>query len=72
MEDLLYKLNDFFPLTPEGHIKKYLHHHYNSLSKCLENQLYSSGFYHLHLIYMMIIYFQIERILKNISKEYKL
>ena len=68
MEELLYKLEKFFPLTPaDGLIKKYLAHHYNNLLKCIENQLYSSGFYHLHLIYMMIIYFQIERILETMS-----
>lgn len=69
MEELLYELEILFPLNPDSPIKKYLHHHEIHLSKCIKNQLYSSGFYHLHLIYMTLIYIQIERILNNVSAQ---
>ena len=69
MEEIVYEFGIFFPLNPDSPIKKYLHHHEKHLLKCIKNQLYSSGFYHLHLIYMKLIYVQIERILNNITPQ---
>ena len=66
MEDL-HKLSNLFPLNPDSPINEYLNYHYKSLSDCVKHKLYSSSFYHLHLIYMTLIYIQIERILNNIS-----
>ncbi len=67
MEELIYKMENFYPLNPDSPIKGYLKHHSENLSNCVENNLYSSGFYHLHLCFMTVIYTQIERILSNIS-----
>ena len=67
MEDLIYKLQSFVPLNTNSDIKQYLEHQFEHLSTCIDNDLYSSSFYHLHLIYMILIYTQIERIFKNIT-----
>ena len=67
MKELVYKMDDFYPLNPGSPMKGYLEHHSKNLSNCIENNLYSSGFYHLHLTFMTLIYAQIERIFSNIS-----
>ena len=72
MEDLIYKLQTFTPLNASSDMKQYLDHQFKHLSACMGNNLYSSSFYHLHLIYITLIYIQVARIFKHItSKERK-
>ena len=59
----IYFLKEFKPLRPNFNIQIYLENHSNALETCIQKQLYSSGFYHLHLIYMTIIYFHVGRII---------
>ena len=67
MEELFYELEDFLPLDIGSPMKEYLGHHTRALFQCIERKLYSSSYYHLHLIYMALIYIQVERILNNVD-----
>ena len=71
MSYLLGEIEDFIPLNSGSPINEYLTHHLQSLSKCRENQLYSSAFYHLHLVYMTLVYVQIERIFEYMTPKEK-
>lgn len=71
MEELI-ELLDFFPygiVDPE--LNKYYTHQIEHVQSCYENELYSSAFTHLHLIYMLFIYIQLNRITDQYENEYK-
>ena len=62
MEELI-ELDNLFPIYLEDiELKKYLNHHMSHLKLCYENNLFSSGYPHLHIIYMLFIYFQLTRV----------
>lgn len=72
MEEL-YKLASYFPYSfSDSTLKKYFEHHYKACYKCAENNLYSSAYSHLHILYMTFVYVQLLRISKEKSREFKL
>lgn len=71
MEDL-YEFGKFFPYsTTDEVLNNYVEHHIGSLYKCVENELFSSAYSHLHLLYMAFIYIQLLRIAREKKKEFE-
>lgn len=71
MEEI-YELKAFFPLViDDSNVQIYLNHHISHLQKCCENELYSSAYPHLHILYMTFVYFQLLRIAKEKVNEFK-
>lgn len=71
MEDT-YEFGRFFPYgTTDDTLNKYIEHHIVSLNSCVENELYSSAYSHLHLLYMAFIYIQLLRIAREKKKEFE-
>jgi hypothetical protein len=70
MEDI-YSLAKYFPLsTSDEALSKYLTHHLENINKCVENELYSSAYSHLHLLYMAFVYIQLLRIAKENEEQF--
>ena len=64
--DEVYELSRFFPQgTTDESLNKYIDHHLASVSRCIDNELYSSAYSHMHLLYMSFIYIQLLRIAKE-------
>lgn len=71
MEEV-YELSRFFPQgTTDQSLNSYIDHHLASVSRCIDNELYSSAYSHLHLLYMSFIYIQLLRIAKEREEEIK-
>ena len=71
MEEV-YELSRFFPQgTTDESLNSYIDHHLASVSRCIDNELYSSAYSHLHLLYMSFIYIQLLRIAKEREEEIK-
>lgn len=71
MEDL-YEFNKFFPYgTTDEMLNSYIEHHIGSLNKCADNELFSSAYAHLHLLYMAFIYIQLLRIARDKKTEFE-
>jgi len=72
MEEL-FELNKYFPFVIiDPIVRNYIRHHLEHLQKCVENNLYSSAYPHLHIIYMSFVYIQLLRIYREKEKEFKL
>ncbi len=71
MEDV-YNLDKYFPsgLGVEQ-LDEYVGHHLASITSCIENQLNSSAYSHLHLLYMAFVYIQLLRIAREKEKEFE-
>lgn len=65
MSDEIIEFWGYFPIQIEPELRGYVDHHIGHLQKCCENGLYSSGYPHLHIIYMTFVYFQLLRIAKE-------
>jgi len=71
--DEIYTLSQYFPLSSsDPTLEKYLDHHLGACLKCSENELYSSAYSHLHILYMIFVYVQLLRIAKEKVKEFDL
>lgn len=71
MEDI-YSLGRFFPSGVAVELlDEYVGHHLSSATRCVENELYSSAYSHLHLLYMAFIYIQLLRIAREKKKEFE-
>ena len=71
--DKIYTLSQYFPLSSsDTTLKKYLDHHLGACLKCSENELYSSAYSHLHILYMIFVYVQLLRIAKEKVQEFDL
>jgi hypothetical protein len=71
--DEIYTLLQYFPLrSSDPTLDKYLDHHLGACLKCGENELYSSAYSHLHLLYMIFVYVQLLRIAKEKAQEFDL
>jgi hypothetical protein len=71
--DEIYTLSQYFPLsTYDPILEKYLDHHIGAFIKCSENDLYSSAYSHLHILYMIFVYINLLRIAKEKSQEFDL
>lgn len=71
MEDI-YEFGRFFPYgTSDETLNNYVSHHILSINGCIENELYSSAYSHLHLLYMAFIYIQLLRIARAKEKEFE-
>lgn len=69
MYDEVARLADYLPIqSKDPRISELIRHHYDHLLRCVENDLYSSGLVHLHILYMIFVYIQIQRI-ANINKD---
>ena len=69
--DEIYTLSQYFPLSSsDPTLRKYLDHHLNACIKCGENELYSSVYAHLHILYMTFVYIQLLRIAKEKKQEF--
>ena len=70
--DEIYSLSQYFPLSiSDPTLEKYINHHLGSCIKCIENELYSSAYSHLHILYMIFVYIQLLRIAKEKSQEFQ-
>lgn len=68
--DEIYSLSQYFPLNiSDPTLKKYIDRHLASCIKCTENELYSSSYSHLHILYMTFVYIQLFRIAQNKERE---
>ena len=68
--DEVFNLSQYFPLSiSDPTLEKYINHHLGSCIKCTENELYSSAYSHLHILYMTFIYIQLFRIAQNKERE---
>ncbi len=66
----VYYISQYFPLSiSDPSLRKYIEHHLGSCIKCTENELYSSAYSHLHILYMTFIYIQLFRIAQNKERE---
>ena len=66
-------LSQYFPLNiPDETLSKYVGHHLNNINKCVENELYSSAYSHLHLLYMAFVYIQLLRIAREKKEQFEL
>lgn len=55
-------LQRYFPRKSfEENVWGYISYHVDHLKRCLENELYESAFFHLHLLYMSFLYIQMVR-----------
>jgi hypothetical protein len=71
MEEI-YDLGRFFPYgTSDDNLNQYISHHLASATKCVESELFSSAYSHVHLLYMAFIYIQLLRIAKEKEKEFE-
>ncbi len=71
--DRVYEIADYFPRhISDTTLRNYVEHHVASLVKCVENELYSSAYSHMHLLYMAFIYLQILRISQLKEAEFRL
>ena len=69
----IHTLLQYFPMSiAASDLKKYLHHHFEHFIKCSENELYSSAYSHLHILYMIFVYIQLIRIANEKSQEFNL
>lgn len=67
----VYDISKFLPINsgiPDANA--YSEHHILHLAKCLENNLHSSAFFHVHSLYMLYVYFQLLRIKRKYDKEF--
>jgi hypothetical protein len=56
-------LHKYFPRKSfEDSVWGYVSHHWDSLGKCAENELFESAFFHLHILYMSFLYIQAVRL----------
>lgn len=70
--DEVYNISQYFPLSiSDPTLEKYIDHHLGSCIKCAENELYSSAYSHLHILYMIFVYIQLLRIAKEKSQEFQ-
>jgi len=70
--DALYSLVSFYPAgTTDEQLDQYIEHHIASVVKCVDNELFSSAYSHLHLLYMVFIYVQLLRIAKEKEQEFE-
>lgn len=54
---------DYLPMkSRDQRVEKLVDHHLNHLFRCVENELFSSSLIHLHILYMVFIYVQVQRI----------
>ena len=71
MEEI-YDLGRFFPYgTSDDNLNQYIGHHLASATKCVESELFSSAYSHIHLLYMAFIYIQLLRIAKEKEREFE-
>jgi hypothetical protein len=71
--DEIYTLEKYFPLKiSEPRLSEYFEHHLSSLICCVENELYSSAYSHLHILYMVFVYIQLLRISREKSENFEL
>lgn len=67
----VYEFEILLPLqSNDTSINAYVGHHYSCMVKCYDNQLYSSAYSHLHLLYMSYVYVQLLRIAKEMQQEF--
>lgn len=70
--DEVYELGKLFPSGASVELlDDYVGHHLNSVANCVDNELYSSAYSHLHLLYMAFIYIQLLRIAKEKQQEFE-
>ncbi len=70
--DDAYEFSRFFPDDGgESTLNEYIGHHSASIKCCLENNLFSSAYSHLHLLYMVFIYVQLLRIAQEKKQEFE-
>lgn len=69
----IYEIEKYFPShISDQTLKNYIDHHIKHLIGCYEKELYSSGYYHLHILYMVFTYIQLTRIAKEKKDEFNL
>lgn len=67
------EISDFFPTQiDDPELKKYIDHHFKHLQECYEKELFASTLPHLHILYMVFVYFQLLRISQEKYQEFKL
>lgn len=51
-------------------LSDYIYHHMDHLNRCIENELFTSAYQHLHILYMCFVYIQLLRISKEKNQEF--
>lgn len=73
MEDYVQQVGEYLPIrTSEPRLQKLLEHHFLSLRSCIQNNLFSSSLLHLHILYMIFVYLQLQRIANYDERAFKL
>lgn len=62
MSEEILEFWEYFPIQIEPELRNYIEHHISHMQKCCENDLYSSAYPHLHIVYMTFVYIQLLRI----------
>jgi hypothetical protein len=63
MYDEATRIADYLPIKArDPRVAKLIDHHLSHLLRCVENNLFSSSLVHLHILYMIFVYVQIQRI----------
>jgi len=71
-EDLVYELKENFPIMiGNKEATDYIYTHFEFLERCLKENLFQDALFHLHLLYMSFVYFQIFRIKNYKSKDFR-
>lgn len=71
--DEIYEISEYYPIRiSDGELRSYLNHHITHLQSCYDKALFSSAYPHLHILYMIFVYFQLIRIAREKKKEFEL
>lgn len=72
MEEV-YAIIRYLPLrVSDSTLSTYIDHHLSQLYKCVEHELFSSAFFHLHILYMIFVYVHLFRISSEKKHEFVL
>lgn len=73
MFEKIENFRNYFPITiNDVNFENFVNHHYDHLSRCVINELYSSALMHLHILYMIFVYIHIHRIAQKDRKSFKM
>jgi hypothetical protein len=66
------QIADYLPIKArDPRVEKLINHHLSHMLKCVENNLFSSSLVHLHILYMVFVYVQIQRIANSDLTAYR-
>lgn len=72
VNEILERINQYFPIAPEQYIKDYIEKLQNTILNCYEKEEYQMAYFNTYLLFMTYIYIVIYQISMLKSKEYSL